>query len=315
MDKPLFRLAYILYSNTKLGLCYHKRQVKNARRQFQNGHSAIKPLIFNGLKIFPIPMLVDNYSYLVVATETGSGVVIDPSDPQAVQACIEREGVYLDGILTTHKHWDHSGGNITLKSLYKCRVYGTSMDNIPGLTSPVHDGEELTFGQLRFRVALTPGHTQGHATYILDGKSFGVSDCLFSGDLLFLAGCGQIFEGTADAMLASLDYMSGLADDTLLLPGHEYALENLMFAADLEPKNEAVLLKLDWVNEQRGSRLCTSPSAIGEERTYNPFLRTGSEALHTALGLQWKATDPWEKFRAQILQELRQRKNAFCRHI
>eukprot|EP00064_Thunnus_orientalis_P015021 superscaffoldBa00002709_g15070 len=257
-ERPLFRIAYTLYTRTRLGYMYYKRQVRKAREHYPSGHSTALPMEFNGIKIIPISVLSDNYSYLVIDTASSVAVVVDPADPQTVQAVLKEEGVMLEAILCTHKHWDHSGGNKGLKRLHSsCRVYGNAADNIPGLT--------------------------------------------------------QMFEGSATTMLSSLDTVGSLSDDTLLWPGHEYAEDNLLFAAEVEPRNTAREIKYQWVLQQRGQKLCTSPSTIGEEKEYNPFLRSHSPELHLALGLQQLQDEDWTQFRARVLEELRKRKDLYNR--
>ncbi|KAK7938522.1 hypothetical protein WMY93_001848 [Mugilogobius chulae] len=291
-EKPLFRIAYTLYTKTRLGYIYYKRQMRKAREHYPSGHSSTQPMEFSGIKIIPISVLSDNYSYLIIDTASSVAVVVDPADPQSVQAALEEEGVLLEAILCTHKHWDHSGGNKGLKRLHSsCRVYGSAVDNVPGLTQAhcwSHD--------------LPPGWQSGRSTLQL-----------FSGDLVFLSGCGRMFEGTATTMLSSLDTVSSLSDDTLLWPGHEYAEDNLLFAAEVEPQNSTRENKYQWVLQQRGQKLCTSPSTIGEEKEYNPFLRTDSADLHRALGLQQQQDEDWTQFRARVLEELRKRKDLYNR--
>ncbi|XP_069840901.1 probable hydrolase PNKD isoform X2 [Dendropsophus ebraccatus] len=251
-EKPFFRIAYGLYTRTRLGYLFYKRQLRKARERYPQGHSSTQAIVFSGVKVVPIPVLSDNYSYLVVDTTSNLAVAVDPSDPIAVQNCLEREGAELEAILCTHKHWDHSGGNKALKKLHKlCRVYGNSCDDIPELTHPLCDREQVSVGRLQFQAFFTPGHTVGHMIYVLEGKSGDGPDCLFSGDLLFLAGCGRMFEGSADTMLASLDTVASLSDGALLWPGHEYAADNLMFAAVVEPDNAARDKKFQWVVQQR----------------------------------------------------------------
>ncbi|XP_042562178.1 probable hydrolase PNKD [Clupea harengus] len=312
-EKPLFWIAYSLYTKTKLGYMFYKRQMRKAREQYPTGHSRTQPTIMNGVKIIPIPVLSDNYSYLIVDTSSNVAVVVDPADPQAVQACLKEEEVTLEAILCTHKHWDHSGGNKGLTRLHAgCRVYGNAMDNIPGLTHPLSDKDTIDIGTcLRFRAFFTPGHTVGHMIYLLDGRTFGSPSSLFSGDLVFLSGCGRMFEGTAVTMLSSLDTVNSLNDETLLWPGHEYAEDNLLFAAELEPTNTTREQKLQWVLQQRGQRLCTSPSTLGEEKEYNPFLRTHALELQRALGLQQNQDEDWTAYRARVLEELRRRKDIY----
>ncbi|XP_025048524.1 probable hydrolase PNKD [Alligator sinensis] len=215
--------GYTLYAHTRLGYLFYKRQVRKARERYPHGHSVPQPVAFPGVKILPVPVLANNYSYLVIDTGSRRAAVVDPADPRAVQAAIEQEGVTLDAILCTHKHWDHSGGNAELCRRHgSCRVYGSAADAVPQLTHPVLDGARIGVGELRFTARHTPGHTVGHVIYVLDGTPPAAPPCLFSGDLLFLSGCGRIFEGTPETMLASLDTAAALGEDTLLWPGFSH---------------------------------------------------------------------------------------------
>ncbi|XP_062435443.1 probable hydrolase PNKD isoform X5 [Rhea pennata] len=185
-------VVYSLYAHTRLGYLFYKRQVKKARERYPHGHSVSRPVGFGAVKILPIPVLSNNYSYLVIDTGSGRAAVVDPSDPLAVQAAIEEEGVLLEAILCTHKHWDHSGGNAALCQQHgSCKVYGSALDAVPELTNPLTDKERVSVGRLSFEALATPGHTAGHVAYVLDAAPFGGPPCLFSGDLLFLAGCGS----------------------------------------------------------------------------------------------------------------------------
>ncbi|XP_075285843.1 LOW QUALITY PROTEIN: putative thioesterase PNKD [Opisthocomus hoazin] len=308
----LFRVGYSLYARTRLGYLFYQRQVKKARERYPHGHSAPQPRHFPGVKILPIPVLSNNYSYLVIDTDSGRAAVIDPSDPLAVQAAIEEEGVLLEAIFCTHKHWDHSGGNAALRQRHSsCRVYGSAVDAIPELTNPLADREKVSVGCLSFEALATPGHTVGHMVYVLDGRPFGGPPCLFSGDLLFLAGCGRLFEGSPETMLASLDVTVGLGEDTLLWPGHEYALECLTFASRLELDNPALEQKLRWAMQQRQEKRSTCPSTLGEEQSYNPFLRTHRPELQAALGLRRGGGEHPDAFRARVLKEVRRRKDLY----
>ncbi|XP_060267261.1 probable hydrolase PNKD isoform X1 [Ovis aries] len=346
----LFRIGYSLYTRTRLGYLFYRQQLRRARNRYPKGHSRTQPRLFNGVKVLPIPVLSDNYSYLIIDTQARLAVAVDPSDPQAVQASIEKEGVNLVAILCTHKHWDHSGGNRDLSRRHQdCRVYGSPQDNIPYLTHPLCHQDVVSVGRLQIRALATPGHTQGHLVYLLDGEPYEGPSCLFSGDLLFLSGCGRTFEGTAETMLSSLDTVLGLGDDTLLWPGHEYAEENLGFAGVVEPENLARERKMQWVQRQRMERKSTvrgwgpggaggtpqrhpisaepgpagpspelwpvwhkglpCPSTLGEERSYNPFLRTHCLVLQEALGPSPGPTGDDGYSRAQLLERLRQLKD------
>ncbi|KAM6307212.1 putative thioesterase PNKD [Aegotheles albertisi] len=308
----LFRLGYSLYARTRLGFLFYQRQVRKARERYPHGHSVPQPCCFPGVKILPIPVLSNNYSYLVIDTASRRAAVIDPSDPLAVQAAIEEEGVMLEAIFCTHKHWDHSGGNAALRQQHgSCRVYGSALDAIPELTNPLADREKVSVGCLTFEALATPGHTVGHMVYVLDGAPFGGPPCLFSGDLLFLAGCGELFEGSPETMLASLDMAMSLSEDTLLWPGHEYALECLTFASLLELDNPALEQKLRWAIQQRQEKRSTCPSTLGEEQTYNPFLRSHRPELQAALGLRRDGGEHPDAFRARVLKEVRRRKDLY----
>ncbi|XP_072817745.1 ciliogenesis-associated TTC17-interacting protein isoform X3 [Vicugna pacos] len=306
----LFRIGYSLYTRTWLGYLFYRQQLRRARNRYPKGHSRTQPRLFNGVKVLPIPVLSDNYSYLIIDTQARLAVAVDPSDPQAVQASIEKEGVTLVAILCTHKHWDHSGGNRDLSRRHQdCRVYGSPQDGIPYLTHPLCHQDVVSVGRLQIQALATPGHTQGHLVYLLDGEPYEGPSCLFSGDLLFLSGCGRTFEGTAETMLSSLDTVLGLGDDTLLWPGHEYAEENLGFAGVVEPENLARERKMQWVQRQRMERKSTCPSTLGEERAYNPFLRTHCLVLQEALGPSPGPTGDNGYSRAQLLEKLRQLKD------
>ncbi|XP_039700672.1 putative thioesterase PNKD isoform X1 [Pteropus medius] len=301
---------YSLYTRTWLGYLFYRQQLRRARNRYPKGHSRTQPRLFNGVKVLPIPVLSDNYSYLIIDTQARLAVAVDPSDPQAVQASIEKEGVTLVAILCTHKHWDHSGGNRDLSRRHQeCRVYGSPEDGIPYLTHPLCHQDVVSVGRLQIRALATPGHTQGHLVYLLDGEPYKGPSCLFSGDLLFLSGCGRTFEGTAETMLSSLDTVLGLGDDTLLWPGHEYAEENLGFAGVVEPENLARERKMQWVQRQRMERKSTCPSTLGEERSYNPFLRTHCLVLQEALGPGLGPSEDDGYSRAQLLEKLRRLKD------
>ncbi|XP_038045052.1 probable hydrolase PNKD [Patiria miniata] len=309
---PLFALGYQLYSKTSVGHHLHQKDLRKARQQYPDGHSVVEVTELNGIRIRPIPFLQDNYAYLVIDTPTNTAVVIDPGDPEVVQYWVEEEGVSLTAIFTTHKHWDHSGGNKALRKLYKkIAVYGSSTDSIPGLTHHVVDGDSIEIGGLRFTTLFTPGHTVGHTAFLLHSPGGDIPDSVFTGDLLFLGGCGRMFEGPASTMLESLDKICGLSESTIIWPGHEYAKDNLEYGSFLEPENPDVLTKYDWVKERRKERLITSPSSVSEERSYNPFLRTSSPSLLQALGIEDMSDANVAANRAKILSELRARKDKY----
>jgi len=233
------------------------------------------------VEIVPVPQLLDNYAYLVVDPATNEAAVVDCAEAGPVLDEASRLGVHLRTVLATHHHFDHVGGNEDLRAAIPgLRIFGSAEDapRIPGLTNPVHDGDTLTVGRLRARVILIPAHTSGHVAY-----HFPDATAVFTGDTLFAAGCGRLFEGDAAQMMTSLARLAVLPDDTRVYCGHEYTQKNLEFAVTLEPGNRAATEKLAAVRVRRGHGEPTVPSTIAEEKATNPFLRTASPELASSV--------------------------------
>ena len=230
------------------------------------------------MKIIQIPLLRDNYGYLIVCPKTSEAGIIDPSEAEPVLRRVEQEKVALTAILNTHHHRDHTGGNEGLLARHKLKVYGHKNDQgrIPGLTNGVDEGDEIQIGELRGKVLFIPGHTTGHVAYLF-------SNNLFCGDTLFTAGCGRLFEGTPEQMHGSLKKLMALPDDTKVYCGHEYTENNLRFAMTLEPKNHKLVSRFESVQTQRARGVPTVPSTIEEEKQTNPFLRWDSKEIQTNL--------------------------------
>ena len=249
------------------------------------------------MHIRQIPIFQDNYTYLLFSEDDAATAAIDPADPDAVAAALEREGRTLTHILCTHHHWDHTNGNLGLLERFPgAEVIGSAVDaeNIPGITRRVAGGDMVSVGALTGRVLMTPCHTRGHVAFLF-------ADALFCGDTLFVGGCGRFFEGEAADMHRSLnEVLAELPGSTRVFCGHEYTVSNLEFAQRLEPDNEAIDRKLEWSRAQRLERRPTVPSTLGEERTYNPFMRVDSPAIQAVVG----ASDPVE-----VMARIRQRKN------
>lgn len=230
------------------------------------------------MKIIQIPLLRDNYAYLIVCEKTHEAAVVDPSESEPVLRRVEKEKVTLKAILNTHHHWDHTGGNADLLERLPLEVYGHRVDEgrIPGLTHTLDEGGEVVIGGLGARVLFIPGHTKGHVAYLFENK-------LFCGDTLFVAGCGRLFEGTAEQMHNSLSKLKDLPSDTLVYCGHEYTEKNLQFAMTLEPNNKKLAEKMERVRPLRAKGISTVPSTMEEERETNPFLRWDSEEIQKTM--------------------------------
>jgi hydroxyacylglutathione hydrolase len=255
------------------------------------------------MKLVQIPLLRDNYGYLIVCQKTNSAAIVDPSESEPVLRRIEQENITLTAILNTHHHRDHTGGNEGLLAGKKLEVYGHKSDQgrIPGLTRGVDEGDDITVGELRGKVLFIPGHTTGHVAYLFDNN-------LFCGDTLFTAGCGRLFEGTAEQMQASLKKLMALPDETKVYCGHEYTESNLRFAMTLEPKNHKLVSRLERVQALRARGLSTVPSTIEEEKHTNPFLRWESKEIQASLKVRTPdlRIDP-----VSVFAQIRKLKDAF----
>jgi hydroxyacylglutathione hydrolase len=257
------------------------------------------------MRVVPIPVLLDNYAYLVIA-DSGVAAVVDPSEAQPVQAAVAREGVDLRAIWNTHHHWDHVGGNRDLLlAAPRLEVYGYAGDRarIPGITNPVENGEDFDFEGIRVRVLFIPAHTSGHIAYHLP-----VEKVVFTGDTLFAGGCGRLFEGDASTMVASLRRLTALPGDTKIFCGHEYTERNLRFALTLEPGNAELASKHARVKAQTERREPTVPTTVAEELATNPFLRCDSAELRASIGKRFPEAvgDP-----VAVFARVRELKDAF----
>jgi hydroxyacylglutathione hydrolase len=239
------------------------------------------------MRVIPIPCLSDNYAYLILDEATGEGAVVDASEADPVREAVAREKARVTAILSTHHHFDHVGGNEELSAAWGVPVYGGEKDEgrLPGLTKPLAQGDEVTLGGARARVLHIPGHTLGHIAYAFPGH-------VFTGDTLFFAGCGRLFEGTPEMMVESLSRkLGGLPDDTRVYCGHEYTVKNLEFALSVEPGNVRARTTLDEVRAKRKAGKPSVPSTIGLEKEINPFLRASSPEIQAAVRKRYPETD------------------------
>lgn len=238
------------------------------------------------MAIIPVPQLSDNYAYLVVDDASGECGVVDCAEAGKVMAEVERRKLKLTTVLPTHYHFDHVGGNEDLvRAIAGLRVYGARGERgrIPAQTHSVDDDDTVEVRSLRGRVIGIPAHTNGHVAYY-----FPQLNAVFTGDTLFIAGCGRVFEGKAQTMVDSLAKLAALPEGTQVYCGHEYTEKNLRFALTLEPGNGALKSKHEWAQKMRAEGKYTIPSTIGEEKLINPFLRTDSAELRASL----KKIDP-----------------------
>ncbi len=228
-----------------------------------------------------VPCLSDNYAYLVRRDGSNDAFVVDPSEAEPVIAAVDALGLRLVGILNTHHHHDHVGGNEGLVAKFgplPIVAFEGDKGRVPGQTRGVGDEETFEVAGLSVRALHVPGHTTGAVAYATDGA-------VFTGDTLFIAGCGRLFEGTPAMMHRSLsERIARLPDDTRVYCGHEYTVSNLQFALHADPDNADARKALDEAREKRARGESTVPSTIARERATNPFLRVTSPAMRERFG-------------------------------
>ena len=238
------------------------------------------------IQIDALPAFSDNYIWLLQDTAKRRCAVVDPGDAGPVERWLAANpGWALSDILITHHHNDHVGGVARLKQLTGARVCGPANEQIPCRDLALDEGAEVEVLGVVFQVLAVPGHTLGHIAFFSDQPS--ETPLLFSGDTLFAAGCGRMFEGTPEQMQPALARLAALPAHTQVYCAHEYTLANLRFAKAVEPDNPHVQQRFDEVTRLRADQRITLPSTIGLERLTNPFLRT-SETLVKQKADEWK---------------------------
>lgn len=253
------------------------------------------------MQVHILPARADNYMYLLVSAP-GEALAVDPCDANLVRAALAREGLRLSAILATHHHGDHVAGIPELKQETGCTVYGPESQRIAGVDRVVRDGEELVWGALTLRVLSTPGHTRTSVCYAVNPSQ--TEPLLFSGDTLFIGGCGRLFECDGATMWQSLAKLQSLPAETRLYCGHEYTLENLAFAESITPGDSRVRQNVADMRQRIRTAGRSIPSTLEWERRTNIFLRAGEAAVKRAVGLEQASP-------AAVFTALRQRKDCF----
>lgn len=219
-------------------------------------------------QIVPVACLKDNYAYLIHDPQTDFTAVIDPSEAPPIERALAAKGWTLGAILNTHHHWDHIGGNAELKSKFACPVFAASTDRerIPTADRDLVPNTTARIGPFEVAILSIPGHTLHHiALYVPRLKS------VFTGDTLFVLGCGRLFEGTPAQMTDSLMRLAALPEETAVYCGHEYFENNLSFARSRDPQDAGLLaLEAEWSGKTEKRSV---PSSIVFEKNNNPFLR------------------------------------------
>ena len=252
--------------------------------------------------VITIRALGDNFVY-VYRYDEQSAIVVDPSDSSDVIGVLKDQKLELRAVLVTHHHFDHTAGAGELNKRYGCEVIGGDGDRIGGISRVVGDGEVLQFGEAAIQVVGTPGHTRTSVCYykrVSEGESEGI---VWTGDTLFVGGCGRIIECGPAEMWESLMKLAKLGDDTLVCCGHNYTEENFEFALSIEPGNEAIEQRLEEVRlaQRRGEAIA---STILDEKKTNIFLRADTAEVKAAVGMSGALG-------VDVFAELRRRKDYF----
>lgn len=255
----------------------------------------------SALEIRQFPCLSDNYGYLVHDPVSGETASIDTPDPARILEEAKAAGWTITQIWNTHHHYDHAGGNETLKEATGAKITapGYEAARIPAIDREVADGDTVQLGEHSAKVFFTPGHTSGHVCYI-----FHESNVAFVGDTLFALGCGRLFEGTPGQMWDSLSRLKALPDETKIYCAHEYTQANAAFALSVDPDNLDLQAYSKMVDAERARGEPTVPTTIGAEKSANPFLRPDDPGIRAHLGLP-DAND------VEVFAEIRHRKDVF----
>ena len=253
--------------------------------------------------VITIAALDDNFIYLC-QYDQDCALAVDPCNASAVLEILRKNALTLTTILVTHHHWDHIAEVEELKRRTGCIVIGADKRRISSIDRVVDDEQILTLGNAKVQVVATPGHTRTSVCYYIQLSNNNKKGVVFTGDTLFVNGCGRILECEASTMLDSLLKLASLPDDTLVYCGHDYTVENYKFALTIEPDNEAIQKRLEEVRQAVSKGSQTVPSTIFQEKATNPFLRADTVAIKAALNMQGAQA-------VEVFAELRRRKDIF----
>jgi len=212
---------------------------------------------------------MDNYSYLIIDSDTKISAIIDPSEAQPIINICSSLNIIPDYIFNTHHHYDHTDANIDIKQYYNCKIVGAEADKhrIAGIDITVPYNSNFALGNSNAEIIAATGHTQGHILWY-----FTQDKILFTGDTLFNLCIGGLFEGTIAEMFNTLQKIKNLPDDTLFYPGHEYTLHCLNDALYYNQHKPEMQEYLQIIQQRLSNGQSVAPISLKLEKACNPYL-------------------------------------------
>lgn len=224
------------------------------------------------LTVSAVPVLNDNYVWMIQDRDSGETAAVDPSVADPVLEAATANGMRITQVLNTHWHPDHTGGNEGIKAATGSPITAPAeARRVSQIDRVVAEGDRVTVVGAEAVVWDIPAHTAGHIAYYFEEERM-----IFVGDTMFAMGCGRLFEGTAAQMYASLQRIASLPGDVRIYCGHEYTLANARFAAHVEPDSPAIKERMARVEAMRRAGEITLPTTVAEERETNPFVRASN---------------------------------------
>lgn len=240
-----------------------------------------------------VPVLKDNYTYIITDSATRATAIVDTSEVAPVLKQLQQRPHWNDistakgmlNIFTTHKHWDHSGGNKDFHAKFPTvEIFGGEHEPVPEKTVSVKHNETFPLGDLHVTAYHTPCHTSGHVVYHVYHPSDRSNGALFTGDTVFIGGLGAFFEGNSEMMVEAMTIVSSLPDETKIFPGHEYTMTFIKNAAAVLPADSFIQAQLSKYAALREEGVPTVPSTLADEKRQNLFMRVLDESFVKAIG-------------------------------
>lgn len=232
------------------------------------------------LQITGIPALTGTYdNYIWVLYKDQTAWVVDPGESRQVIDFLREHQLTLQGILVTHRHFDHVDGiEELINHSPNATVFGPEKTPLDLIEIRLKDGDKVKlFTDYELQVMETPGHTEDHISY--HNRQH-----LFCGDTLFTGGCGRILGGTSGQFADSIIKLRQLDDSVAFYCAHEYTQDNLAFAQLIEPNNLALDKRAESFSTDYPKTLADKPlSTLGEEKQTNPFMRFDMDPLKSTL--------------------------------